>query len=135
MDVERRRLLAQRAVSMRKNMPPAERLLWLSFLRDYPLSFVAQKVIGNYIVDFYCKKVRLSIELDGDTHYTPHQKRYDATRSTFLEMLEIKELRFTNTEVYENLEGVCEAIHNEAQSRLNNLESGKDLFKKLISKT
>ncbi|WP_080801083.1 endonuclease domain-containing protein [Arabiibacter massiliensis] len=133
MNRERRRLLAQRAEDMRRNMPFAERRLWLSFLREYPIPFVAQKVIGEYIVDFYCKRARLSIELDGDSHCSESQERYDRTRTTFLEMLEIKELRFTNEEVYENLEGVCEVIHNEVEKRRTDTSSG--LFQALKSKS
>ena len=119
MNTTRRQLLAQRAENMRNQMTYPERRLWFSFLREYPTPFVAQKVIGSYIVDFYCRKARLSIELDGDSHYTESQKEYDRVRTTFLEMLEIKELRFTNNEVMENLEGVCEAIHAEVLKRRN----------------
>lgn len=90
-------------------------------------------MIGEYIVDFYCKRVRLSIELDGDSHASPQQERYDQTRTTFLEMLEIKELRFTNEEVYENLEGVCEAIHIEVEKRRPDVSSG--MFEVLKSKS
>ena len=82
--------------------------------------------------DFYCRKARLSIELDGDSHYTESQKEYDRVRTTFLEMLEIKELRFTNNEVMENLEGVCEAIHAEVLKRRNDVHGS--LFQKMKDK-
>lgn len=118
MGFTRRQELAQRANTMRNNQTYYERLLWLHFLRTYPISFVPQKVIGNYIVDFYCRKARLSIELDGDSHYSIRQREYDRVRTTFLEVLEIKELRFTNTEVVENFEGVCEAIHIEVDEMM-----------------
>ena len=100
-------------------------------IRDSPISFVPQKVIGNYIVDFYCRKARLSIELDGDSHYSIRQREYDRVRTTFLEVLEIKELRFTNTEVVENFEGVCEAIHIEVQRRRNDVLTQENCFQKL----
>ena len=122
MNTTRRQLLAQRAKNMRNQMTYPERRLW----------FVAQKVIGSYIVDFYCRKARLSIELDGDSHYTESQKEYDRVRTTFLEMLEIKELRFTNNEVMENLEGVCEAIHAEVLKRRNDVHGS--LFQKMKDK-
>lgn len=128
MNTTRRQLLAQRAENMRNQMTYPERRLWFSFLREYPTPFVAQKVIGSYIVDFYCRKARLSIELDGDSHYTESQKEYDRVRTTFLEMLEIKELRFTNNEAMENLEGVCEAIHAEVLKRRNDVHGS--LFQK-----
>ena len=124
MNTTRRQLLAQRAENMRNQMTYPERRLWFSF--------VAQKVIGSYIVDFYCRKARLSIELDGDSHYTESQKEYDRVRTTFLEMLEIKELRFTNNEVMENLEGVCEAIHAEVLKRRNDVHGS--LFQKMKDK-
>ena len=49
----------------RKNMTPQERHLWYDFLREYPVNFLKQKVIDNYIVDFYCSKAKLAIEIDG----------------------------------------------------------------------
>ena len=69
MNRARRQLLSQRAENMRKQMTPAEKALWFRFLREYPLPFVAQKVIGEYIVDFYCRRVRLSmgIAITGET--------------------------------------------------------------------
>lgn len=121
MSREMRSILAERARLMRRQMTDAERKLWLCFLREYPLSFVAQKVIGNYIVDFYCRKVRLSIELDGSQHYEKYQRAYDQTRTTYLEMLEIKELRFPNSYIFESFEGVCEMIHYEVEARRNDV--------------
>ena len=124
MGFTRRQELAQRANTMRNNQTYYERLLWLHFLRTYPISFVPQKVIGNYIVDFYCRKARLSIELDGDSHYSIRQREYDRVRTTFLEVLEIKEQRFTNTEV-------CEAIHIEVQRRRNDVLTQENCFQNL----
>ena len=127
----RRQILAERAALMRINMTYAERKLWLCFLREYPVSFVAQKVIDPYIVDFYCRKARLSIELDGESHFTKEQQQYDTHRTRYLEMLEIKELRFTNTEIKENLEGVCTVIHNEVTSRRNDTLQSDSQFQNL----
>ena len=62
MGTTRRNLLAQRAQTMRKQMTYAEKRLWLSFLREYPTPFVAQKVIGSYIVDFYEASVVCVVE-------------------------------------------------------------------------
>ena len=53
------------AKALRKNMTPWERKLWYEFLRNYPMRFQRQKAIGNYIVDFYCAKIGLVVELDG----------------------------------------------------------------------
>ena len=61
------------AKTLRKNMTPLERKLKYDFLRNYPVRFQRQKAIGNYIVDFYCARARLVIELDGGGHYTMEQ--------------------------------------------------------------
>ncbi len=119
----RRTELAERAFELRKNMTIYEKKLWYGFLRDYDPSFKAQKVIGDYIVDFYCRKVRVSIEIDGDSHFTEKSRSYDFRRTLRLEMREIFELRFTNLEVKENFEGVCEIIHKVVQSRRNDTRS------------
>lgn len=79
----------------------------------------------------FLKKSSESIELDGDSHYSIRQREYDRVRTTFLEVLEIKELRFTNTEVVENFEGVCEAIHIEVQRRRNDVLTQENCFQKL----
>lgn len=118
-----RTALANRAREMRKNMTEAEKILWYRFLADYPIHISNQRLIGPYIVDFYCKKVRLSIELDGSQHYLPLQKRYDEIRRNYLEMEGIKEIRFPNSLIWENFEGVCEVIHQEIQNRRNDLTS------------
>lgn len=135
MDKTRRQVLSERAKTMRRNMTSAEKRLWFSFLREYPVPFVAQKVIGNYIVDFYCRRARVSIELDGDSHYSNSAQQYDQIRTTYLGVLEILELRFTNNEVYENLEGVCEIIHQTVSERRNDtLDETRHLFLELKNK-
>ncbi len=116
-----RQVLAQRATVMRKNMTPWEKKLWFEFLGEYEVPFVAQKVIGNYIIDFYSRRVRLAIEIDGGQHFDLRQKRYDETRTTYLETLEIKVLRFTNNEIKDDFDGVCEVIHGEVVKRRHDL--------------
>lgn len=108
---------------LKRNMTEAEKRLWRSFLREYPHCFVPQKIIGPYIVDFFCNKVRLSVELDGSQHYHAENARKDRIRTGYLEMLEIKELRFPNSYLWDNLEGVCEVIHSEVQKRRNDIVS------------
>lgn len=109
------------AVFLRHNMTPAERKLWFGFLRKYSLAFKKQKIVGPYIVDFFCNKVRLSIELDGSQHYEEKAIRRDQIRTSYLEMLEIQELRFPNSDVWDNFEGVCQRIHDVAQKRRNDV--------------
>ena len=115
--------LAERARYMRRNMTEAEKILWFRFLREYPVRFSNQILVGPYIVDFYCRKARLSIELDGSQHYEEHHRKYDEIRPTYLEMEGIKELRFPNSDIWDNFEGVCETIHQEVERRRNDLWS------------
>ena len=72
------------AKALRKNMTPWERKLWYEFLRYYPIRFQRQKAIGNYIVDFYCAKARIVVELDGGGHYTDTQAVTDNIRTKVL---------------------------------------------------
>jgi very-short-patch-repair endonuclease len=98
--------------SLRKNMPPAEVLLW-SKLKDKRLKgykFRRQYSIDNFIVDFYCPKLKLAIEIDGDSHYVEGADINDRERQSIIESYGITFLRFTNKEIYENLEGILEII-------------------------
>ena len=106
------------AKNLRKNMTPWERKLWYGFLRTYPLRFQRQKAIGNYIVDFYCAKARLVIELDGGGHYTPQQLEKDLLRTKELESMNLTVLRICNTDVYNNFVGVCESIDSNVKNSL-----------------
>ena len=121
-NLTRRQILARRAEEMRRNMTACEKKLWYDYLAEHEFSFRPQKVIGNYIVDFYCRKVRVSIEVDGDSHYNPQSVEYDRCRTTFLSTREILELRFTNTEIRENFEGVCEVIEATVNARRNDVD-------------
>ena len=98
------------AKALRKNMTPWERKLWYNFLRNYPVWFQRQKAIGNYIVDFYCAKARLVIELDGGGHYTAEQKEKDALRTKELESMGLTVLRICNVDIDRSFEGVSEYI-------------------------
>jgi very-short-patch-repair endonuclease len=72
--------------------------------------FYRQRIIGNYIVDFYCPKVKLIIEVDGGQHYTDEGNRKDKAREDYLRKVGMKILRIPDTEVLNNLEGVVEKI-------------------------
>ena len=98
------------AKTLRKNMTRWEKRLWYDFLRTYPVRFQRQKAIGDYIADFYCAKARLVIELDGSGHYTYSQETKDKLRTTEIESVNLCVIRFTNLEIAENFEGVCEYI-------------------------
>jgi len=75
MDRKHNAKLVSSAKELRKNMTKEERHLWYDFLRDYPVRFYRQKVLGKYIVDFYCREAKLVIELDGSQHFD--EKRWN----------------------------------------------------------
>ena len=102
--------LTGNAKTLRKNMTKEERHLWYDFLRDYPVRFLRQKVIDNYIVDFYCHQARLIIELDGSQHYAPAEANKDAIRTCCLEERGLTVVRIPNNEINKNFRGVCEYI-------------------------
>ena len=95
---------------LRKNMTPEERHLWYDFLRTYPIRFNRQKIIGKYIVDFYCAKAKLIIELDGSQHYEDSGIEKDNERTKFLEQYGFNIIRIPNNEIKQNFRGVCEHI-------------------------
>jgi very-short-patch-repair endonuclease len=100
----------ERARELRKDMTPAERNLWYEFLRYQKPRFYRQRPIGNFIVDFYCAKAKLVIELDGESHFSVQGQVYDEERSAFLQGLGVSVIRFTNLDVMQNFKGVCRAI-------------------------
>ena len=106
------------AKTLRKNMTPWERKLWFDFLRNYPVRFQRQKAIGDHIVDFYCAKAGLVIELDGGVHYTPEQAEKDLLRTGELEAMGLTVVRFCNTEIDRGFTGVCECIDRSVQISL-----------------
>lgn len=98
---------------LRKNMTDAEKLLWSKLRRKQlkGLQVYRQRIIGNYIVDFYCPKASLVIEIDGGQHYTEEGLKKDKVRNTYIEGQGFKVLRFSDLEVLSNLEGVVEMIY------------------------
>ena len=108
----------ENARRLRREMTPHERKLWYLFLRKYPVKIYKQRIIGRYIVDFYCASAKLVIEVDGSQHYEPQGMTYDAERSAFLSSLGLKVLRFSNQDIDREFHGVCEQIDITIQSRL-----------------
>ncbi len=104
-----------RAKTLRKNMTPWERKLWYEFLRSYPIRWQRQKSIGDYIVDFYCARAELAIEVDGSGHYTDEQLAKDAIRTMDLGFSNITVIRITNREIGKNFNDVCDYIDNVTQ--------------------
>lgn len=108
--MERKTTLTSLAQKLRRTMTKEERKLWYNFLRTYPVQFRRQLVIGGYIVDFYCEKSKLAIELDGSQHYEPEAMEADQRRTAYLASQGISVMRFTNLDMKENFPGVCQAI-------------------------
>ncbi len=97
---------------LRKNMTKEERHLWYDFLKQLPVTVNRQKVIGNYIVDFYCADVKLVIELDGSQHFDSKGEAKDIVRDEYLKNLGLTVLRYSNLEIQRNFKGVCDDIWN-----------------------
>lgn len=95
---------------LRKNMTKEERHIWYDFLRLLPLTINRQKVIGNYIVDFYCAAKKVVIELDGSQHYEGKVKENDILRDNYLINQGYKILRYSNRDVNQNFNAVCRDI-------------------------
>ena len=110
MDYKHNPKLVSNARTLRKNMTKEERHLWYDFLRSYEVRFLRQKIIGKYIVDFYCPQAKIVIELDGSQHYEPSEMEKDEQRTAYPQGYDITVIRIPNNEVMRNFEGVCEYI-------------------------
>ena len=109
------------AKKLRKNMTKEERHLWYDFLKSYPVRFSRQKVLGNYIADFYSAEAKLVIELDGSQHYGEEGINMDKERTAFLESYGLTVIRIPNNEVMHNFMGVCESIDSAVKQSLSQL--------------
>jgi len=114
----RNKNLKIRAKELRNNATKQENHLWYEFLRKYYLQFYRQKIIGNYIVDFYCPKAKLVIELDGSQHYEKEALEYDALRTEYLNSIGLYVLRFSNREIDDYFNPVCQRIEKIILSQL-----------------
>ena len=93
-------------------MTDAENLLWSRIRRKQlkGLQFYRQKIIGSYIADFYCPKLKLVIEVDGGQHYSAEGKENDRMRDAYMQGAGITVIRFSDRDVLKNLEAVLEEI-------------------------
>jgi very-short-patch-repair endonuclease len=98
--------LVKRARQMRKEPTPEENKMWHILLKNFKPRFFRQRIIGNYIVDFYCPSLKLIIEIDGSQHNLPENQRYDQKRTKFLENSGYKILRFTNDDINKRIRNV-----------------------------
>jgi len=105
--------LKEKARELRNDMTAAEKKLWYGYLRNHKYIFLRQKPIDNYIVDFYCSKLKLVIEIDGETHLSKRDRKYDEKRTKTLEGYGLKVLRLWNDDVLNGIEVVSEIIEGE----------------------
>jgi very-short-patch-repair endonuclease len=107
--------LKQLSRQLRANMTDAERQLWskvkMRRLKGY--QFYRQKPIGDYIVDFFCPKAKLVIEIDGSHHLVGETIDYDRIRDDYMSSLGLRVLRFANADVLTHTDSVVERIGKE----------------------
>ncbi len=109
--------LKPRAQELRREATKQENHLWHDFLRNHPLRFRRQKQFARYIVDFYCSSAKLVIEIDGSQHYTEDGLLHDESRTAYLESIGLHVLRFTNYDIDQRFESVCQQINAVLSSR------------------
>lgn len=114
--------LTEKARNLRNKATSQENKLYYQFLRGFKYRIHRQKIIGNYIVDFYCHQAKLVIELDGGQHYQDEVIERDLIRTKFLENRGFLVLRFTNWEVDHQFAQVCERIEEVVDQRVLELE-------------
>lgn len=113
--------LKERRKELRNHQTPAEKILWrrISKNKIKRLRFLRQYGVGSYVIDFYCPKIRLGIELDGSVHKEEENKIYDRDREKFLENLDIEIIRFWNDDVLNNIENVQDKLLNKIEQMSN----------------
>ena len=115
----------ERSRILRNNMTPAERALWQRIRRKqiHGVQFYRQKPIGPYVVDFYCAKAQLVVEVDGGQHWEPGHAAQDRQRDAEMAQLGLAVLRYSNREIMSQLDLVVEHIHSVVGERLT--EAGR----------
>ncbi len=107
-----------KARDLRKNMTDAERKLWGRLRADrVGVRFRRQVPFGPFILDFFCIKAKLAVEVDGGQHYE-ESRTQDIERDVYLKKHGVTVLRISNRELYENPKGAMQAIHNQIQKAL-----------------
>ena len=125
-EIRRNHKLLENARKLRREMTSQEKHLWYDYLRCYPIKIYKQRIIDNFIVDFYCAKAKLVIELDGSQHFTPDGKHYDSLRTDVIEKYKLKVIRFSNNDVDNKFNGVCSVIDRTIQERIDEKEKSID---------
>ena len=116
--IPRNKKLRNRSTELRNNTTKQENHLWYDFLKKCRLQFYRQRIIGNYIVDFYCPQAKLVIELDGSQHYEKEAVEYDSIRTEYLNSLGLQVIRFSNMDIDNNFDAVCQVVEETILSQL-----------------
>ena len=110
--------LTQLAQKLRREMTKEEQQLWYRFLRQYPIQFKRQSTCGQYILDFYCSKAKLAVEIDGSYHGYSETVENDKARTEYLNSIGIVVMRFPNRDIWQNLDRVCKQIDFMVKERI-----------------
>ncbi len=124
MSKEYNKRLVKYSQELRKNMTKEEQRLWYNYLRFLPVGINRQKVIGNYIVDFYCASAKIVIEIDGSQHYEETGIAKDIARDEYLGKKGIKVLRYSNRDINTKFNVVCQDIYNHIMTPHSSPQSG-----------
>ena len=111
MNIPKNNNLLENARKLRADMTPQERKLWYLFLKSYPVKVYKQRIVGPYIVDFYCASAKLIIEIDGSQHYDEDVQKKDAERTAYLNGLGLRVIRYSNADINCRFDQVCQQIH------------------------
>ena len=117
--IKKNNKLLEQARELRRAMTPQERHLWYDYLQQYPVKIYKQRIIDNFIVDFYCHKARLITEVDGAGHYTHEGWTYDLARTKALENYGLHVMRISDREVEEQFDRVCQKIDDAIKMRIH----------------
>ena len=110
--------LTHLAQKLRKEMTKEEKQLWYQFLKNYPIQFKRQVTCGRYILDFYCPKAMLAIELDGSYHKYSEVAENDKVRTDYLNSMGIHVMRFPNRDIWQDFDRVCKQIDYTVNKRI-----------------
>lgn len=125
-----KKVLVERAHKMRKEPTEEENKIWHILLKNIRPRFLRQRVIGNYIVDFCCPKLKLIIEVDGEQHYMPENENYENKRTEFLEQKGYKVLRYYNSDINKLIRNIELSIFDICKERAE--EIGKDILVEVV---
>lgn len=125
-----KKVLVERAHKMRKEPTEEENKIWHILLKKIRPRFLRQRVIGNYIVDFCCPKLKLIIEVDGEQHYMPENENYENKRTEFLEQKGYKVLRYYNSDINKLIRNIELSIIDICKERAE--EIGKDILVEVV---